>query len=597
MDYPLIDLGAVVITNPAKDYNWSATSKTFTSEDVDYFSTLEANVRSEHYSNLISTLPASMSFRMSVQNADIYHVYSPQYGLDYSSLLYVPSISDEEDCGQDLMPANVTKIANLPPGYNVVAFAPLTSPECAQVWMLRAERDSALGLIFYGPEDYNTNARDGIDDDFSADVVSTLATPNASWIGGVSGFTYSVLYLTAGPGAQIVQHLSDYSGNMTGVPYGTDLVNYFDFRDYVRVVIEMQLPDSGSKLPQMWVFLTVACAGLAAIAVFTLLLMHYIHMRRRERLRIRIQTGEVDLETLGVKRLTVPKSILEQLPVRVYGPGEAHYNRATTSLPAYTPTHPANTPSDVVVAAVATPDGPMQVGTYAQATCPICLDDFEPYVTKVRELPCMHIYHTDCIDNFLQHQSSLCPLCKQSALPRGYIPPSLRITNATVRRERRIRNAREDVEAGRPPRRPRQPSALRRWFRSYTETNEASTGDIELDDLSAAAHTSRTSTSSSPPRAQISCNITSSPPRASRSPPEATPATRQRRASPATSASSPPLASPPPAPTRAQIHAGTLSANEHAPVFARDEPGAQIAADGSVVVFSDDALDEDPHMI
>lgn len=66
--------------------------------------------------------------------------------------------------------------------------------------------------------------------------------------------------------------------------------------------------------------------------------------------------------------------------------------------------------------------------------------------TIVRELPCLHVFHPDCIDPFLEGQSSLCPLCKASALPQGYVPPSL--TNATVRRERNLRRMRARVDAG-----------------------------------------------------------------------------------------------------------------------------------------------------
>ena len=79
--------------------------------------------------------------------------------------------------------------------------------------------------------------------------------------------------------------------------------------------------------------------------------------------------------------------------------------------------------------------------SWSQSTCPICLDDFEPNETKVRELPCRHIFHPDCIDTFLLRNSSLCPMCKQSVLPKGDCP--VKITNMMVRRERHISQMRE----------------------------------------------------------------------------------------------------------------------------------------------------------
>lgn len=80
---------------------------------------------------------------------------------------------------------------------------------------------------------------------------------------------------------------------------------------------------------------------------------------------------------------------------------------------------------------------------YSQPTCPICLDDFEAGETLVRELPCHHIFHPDCVDTFLLNNSSLCPMCKVSTLPKGYCPAN--ITNAMVRRERNIRRLRDRV--------------------------------------------------------------------------------------------------------------------------------------------------------
>jgi hypothetical protein len=83
---------------------------------------------------------------------------------------------------------------------------------------------------------------------------------------------------------------------------------------------------------------------------------------------------------------------------------------------------------------------------FSQPTCPICLDDFEPNITPVRELPCRHIFHPDCVDAFLLNNSSLCPMCKKSVLPNGYCPTT--ITNAMVRRERYIRRYRERAQSG-----------------------------------------------------------------------------------------------------------------------------------------------------
>ena len=44
-------------------------------------------------------------------------------------------------------------------------------------------------------------------------------------------------------------------------------------------------------------------------------------------------------------------------------------------------------------------------------TCPICLDDFEEK-DLLRELPCFHLYHPECIDEWLTRKAANCPQCK-----------------------------------------------------------------------------------------------------------------------------------------------------------------------------------------
>lgn len=194
--------------------------------------------------------------------------------------------------------------------------------------------------------------------------------------------------------------------------------------------------------------------------------MHWLQYQHRQRLRRRVASGQVDLEALGIKRLSVPRKILDAFPMRVYVPEPATPEATDGPITPLSPqpTHPEPAFSQKApVRHFAAPDPPLpppislrpsrypHLDTtlrrgYSQTQCPICLDDFAPYNTVVRELPCLHVFHPDCIDPFLETQSSLCPLCKSSALPQGYVPPSL--TNATVRRERNLRRMRARVDAG-----------------------------------------------------------------------------------------------------------------------------------------------------
>lgn len=50
-------------------------------------------------------------------------------------------------------------------------------------------------------------------------------------------------------------------------------------------------------------------------------------------------------------------------------------------------------------------------GDLSDAMCVICLDEFSAGET-VRQLPCGHEYHCECIDPWLTVKSASCPLCK-----------------------------------------------------------------------------------------------------------------------------------------------------------------------------------------
>jgi len=55
-------------------------------------------------------------------------------------------------------------------------------------------------------------------------------------------------------------------------------------------------------------------------------------------------------------------------------------------------------------------------GFEAATCCPICLLDYESG-DKVTELPCNHQFHPDCVNHWLQRNST-CPACRSSVLRR-----------------------------------------------------------------------------------------------------------------------------------------------------------------------------------
>lgn len=252
--------------------------------------------------------------------------------------------------------------------------------------------------------------------------------------------------------------LSSYSGNVSEAPFGTALLNDYGVNptDYVRIYTEISV-ETSSTLPGLWVFLLIVLGALAVILSTTSFLMHWLQRRRREALRQRVANGDVDLEALGIKRLTVPQNIVDKMPLFLYTcSGDETNNKQTeTALEIPTDTKVSTDTNEEVVNPSSSNNEPTQEGIppssltahdylpHSQPTCPICLDDFESGQTTIRELPCLHIFHPECIDSFLSNNSSLCPMCKKSTLPRGYCPS--KITNAMVTRERAIRRLRSSV--------------------------------------------------------------------------------------------------------------------------------------------------------
>jgi len=357
---------------------------------------------------------------------------------DPYGILYVPDLSSDgcKSEEQKHVAANATRLANLPQDkdYALIAIAPWFSAQCTLEYFAAARKEPTKGIFVYQPGRGNDQPPVLNDPSWSLN-------DGGSWQSANTFPTYALSSMT---GDIIMNQLTLYSGNVSSVPHGDDLAQELDPSDYVRLWASVAT-DQGAQLPSLWVFLVIVLAILIVAVCGTSVAMHFIQRRRRNNLHRRVLAGEVNLETLGVKRLNVSKQILDKLPVYTYTANTVTDHEkaipqnplptvdlASSSIDAET----GNKTSSLVRHASA----PTAVGTLAsslnQPTCAICLDDFESNMTQVRELPCRHIFHPDCIDTFLLRNSSLCPLCKQSVLPPGACP--VKITNMMVRRERHI---------------------------------------------------------------------------------------------------------------------------------------------------------------
>ncbi|CAK7198562.1 hypothetical protein SEUCBS139899_001225 [Sporothrix eucalyptigena] len=420
-------------------------------------------------------------------------------------LLYVPDLALDDPCiesEREYVPDSAVRQGNLPAtNYNLIALAPWYSVNCTKSYLSSARYDPLRAFIFYQPSN-DTTKPPGPDDE-TWDLFD-----NGAW--KVDNH-YPIFAVSGALGTEMMYQLSLYSGNLTDVPFGENISEIYnpDPDDYVRIWTELTV-STPTGLPDVWVFILAVIGVLLAVITLTSLFMHFIWRRRRASLQRRVVEGEINLEAMGIKRLTVPPNHVQKFPLFTYNydpppprsppppsipqsmppspttdtaggvsirPPASSSALASRRLSRLSQSRPhqsldaaldsdafassvsdsrsqsasdhdrsssqaAPVPLPVYPVAEAVPETPVLGELDYQPTCQICLEPYRNRVTIIRELSCGHIFHPECIDEFLAHVSSLCPLCKACMLPKGYSP---RITNAMVRRERAIRRLRERV--------------------------------------------------------------------------------------------------------------------------------------------------------
>jgi hypothetical protein len=161
--------------------------------------------------------------------------------------------------------------------------------------------------------------------------------------------------------------------------------------------------------------------------------------------------GQVDIEALALNQMKAPKEVVDKMPLYTYleiNPSpEPSINHERTPenerehdlVYKTTLASPKEDNQSLDDAGLKKPEAAViQPGkheqdedkrakyrlSHTQTTCAICLDDFVAGSSMVRELPCGHIFDSECIDPCLTNNSCLCPLCKKSVLPACsyYIP-------------------------------------------------------------------------------------------------------------------------------------------------------------------------------
>ncbi len=395
-------------------------------------------------------------------------------GRAFQGLLYVPALPENSGCynsSKEYVPENVPRKPTGPtsqgsPDY--IAFAPWISKECTLEFLQAAGpyRTQNMGFITYLPDNGTTKPP-------SANDPKWVLNDGGNWRGV---YRWPVYAIPGRKGAAIMDTISKYGGDAQSAPNSERLLADYPFPDAkFRVSANIEV-DEGATTPSLWLFLLIVIASLGGALILTSMILHWRARRRRESLRRLITSGELSLDTLGVKKLTVPQDAVNKMPVYTYvcddHNADATDERRTSDDTAVSPVSTIHSehsidlakPTEVAVRntvskmpipltaffSIAPPSAEPTTNPIAHAnapsktfepaaqpSCPICLDDYISHESIIRQLPCAHIFHPECIDKFLTKNSALCPMCKTCCLPRGYCPPL--ITSMMMRREREIR--------------------------------------------------------------------------------------------------------------------------------------------------------------
>lgn len=149
-----------------------------------------------------------------------------------TGLLYVPDLDEDDPCvnaSAPYVPKNVTRQANLPDqDYQTVAIAPWTSGDCALSYMKAGRKKLIQGILFFLPG--NSTSTPPNENDPIWDISEDRWKQE-------NGFP---VYVLPGQSGQVLMEQSAaYSGNMTDVPNGHELTEFYDSRDYVRLFVDI----------------------------------------------------------------------------------------------------------------------------------------------------------------------------------------------------------------------------------------------------------------------------------------------------------------------------------------------------------------------
>ncbi|KAI9281479.1 hypothetical protein BY458DRAFT_429688 [Sporodiniella umbellata] len=170
----------------------------------------------------------------------------------------------------------------------------------------------------------------------------------------------------------------------------------FDNISYQPVIHLVMYPDVGG-FPANWIYILIIVIALLIVSFLASVGMHWHLWRIRRRQRTMFENGVLDLgNALNVPQLTkrvIDPSLLDSFPTRTIGDKNCSLSRISSSHSSRSCKALEN--ADTVAKATAGDINNIQ-HEGQDDVCVICLDEFSNG-EQIRQLPCDHEFHTECI--------------------------------------------------------------------------------------------------------------------------------------------------------------------------------------------------------
>ncbi|WBW71980.1 ubiquitin-protein ligase E3 Meu34 [Schizosaccharomyces osmophilus] len=357
----------------------------------------------------IVDVPSNMSFAFNSSSALVLNDFYKKSDLEHEIAGYFYRLAPADYCYDNAslqaLPSRTihrNDVSDLQP-YGLIALAPFD--KCAPNYVQQALSDDASAILFYNASTHAESEHnfESFDHKVSGSYLSKIPMLLISHPYGLR-FEDALKFYSSPK----IQSLND--NGMLAHKYGD-----IDAKARIGTLV---YKGQGTYKSLSWFYILIAIIASIFLIVSSYIILHFTGALAGLYRSLRRAGAPIPQRFTESRNKSKPspvkKELLETFPVRLYtvsGPTLPPVTHQTTNSSALSLPGSEELKDDAVVNDV------RPVNHYNQSECSICLSNYSNDHKVYRELPCLHIYHPDCIDPYLLNISDKCPVCKQSVLP------------------------------------------------------------------------------------------------------------------------------------------------------------------------------------